>query len=179
MALNNQRNLDYWKSMFPELASHLDHLEQQLNKANQRNQELEDMLKTQAHENKAMTKKQEELNRANYALKASLRAKDKQIDSLTVELNKVVITPVRLTDHEVWRYWHIFCDSREDWHLPLQDASNFEMYYCGCLSRPKYLDDFIVYLNHKLAEKNQKDKSINKIDLEPRLLNISFGALGH
>lgn len=179
MALNNQRNLDYWKSMFPELATHLDDLEDQLNKANARNQELESMLKIQVQENKAMTKKQEELGRLNSALKALLSVKDKHIDNLTVQLNKTVITPVRLTDKEIWQYWHKFCDSREDWHLPLEDASNFEMYYCGCLSKPKYLDDFIVYLNHELAKKHQKDQSVNKADLEPRLLNISFGALGH
>ena len=160
MALNNQRNLDYWKSMFPELATHLDDLEDQLNKANARNQELENMLKIQVQENKAMTKKQEELGHLNSALKALLSIKDKHIDSLTAQLNKTVITPVRLTDKEIWQYWHKFCDSREDWHLPLEDA-------------------FIVYLNHELAKKHQKDQSINKTGLEPRLLNISFGALGH
>lgn len=179
MALNQNRNLDYWKSMFPELANHLNDLEEQLNNLIVRNQKLTDLLKTQVQENKAMTKTQEDLARANSALKDALSEKDRQIDDLTAQLNKTVITPVRLTDHEIWHYWHTFCDSRKDWHVPLYDSSNFETYYVGCLSKPKYLDDFIVYLNHELAKKNQKDKTINKHDLELRLLNISFGALGH
>lgn len=179
MALNQNRNLDYWKSMFPELANHLNNLEQQVNNLTVKNQKLANLLKTQVQENKAMAKVQEDLARSNSALKDALSAKDRQIDNLTAQLNKTVVTPVRLTDHEIWRYWHAFCDSREDWHMPLYDASNFEMYYAGCLSRPKYLDNFIVYLNSELAKKNQKDKTINKHDLELRLLNISFGALGH
>lgn len=179
MTLNQNRNLDYWKNMFPELANHLNDLEQQVNSLTVKNQKLTELLKTQVQENKAMTKVQEDLARANSALKDALSAKDRQIDNLTAQLNKTVITPVRLTDHEIWEYWHAFCDSRENWHVPLYDSSNFEMYYAGCLSRPKYLDDFIVYLNRELAKKNQKDKTINKRDLELRLLNISFGALGH
>lgn len=179
MALNQNRNLDYWKNMFPELANHLNDLEHQLNSLTDKNQKLTDLLKTQVQENKAMTKVQEDLACSNSALKDALNAKDRQIDNLTAQLNKTVITPVRLTDRKIWEYWHAFCDSRKNWHVPLYDSSNFEAYYAGCLSRPKYLDDFIVYLNHELAKKNQKDKTINKHDLELRLLNISFGALGH
>lgn len=179
MSLNQNRNLDYWKSMFPELSSHLNDLERDIQKQKEKNEELRNMLNTQVQENKALTKHQENLELQNKTLRASLSDYKAQIDNLTRELNKATVIPVRLSDNEIWHEWHTFCDRRKDWHVPLYDSANYEMYYAAKLTAPKYLDDFIVYLSSKLAKENKVDKTINKKELEKRLINLSFGALGN
>lgn len=182
--LDKNQNLAYWMEMFPEVATQLKKMQNTIDQQKQQLQNIAYVKDSKDHELTALRSyikmQQQQIDK----LKQLTNQQAKQISHLNhaLSIEKNALREVDLSDHDLWQYWHQFCDQKTDYKWPLYNPGNSEARYAGYLVLDDYRQEFPLYLDKVLKTKKQFTKLTNPKHnelLTSRLQNLAFGALGH